>query len=101
MHACTELLREAVIGLFEGVCSYDSDFGVFHYGSTQDGWDSWEQLDGDPPEIVGDESLCGRHSVYVCFMLDLIDNYNKLTLISYCTVDSFQVAGHWRKTQAT
>ena len=68
-----ELLRETILSLFEGVCDFGIEIGIFHLDDniysfedgnvrTSDGWRSWN---GAAPEISETESYCGRHSIYV------------------------------------
>ena len=70
-HTHTDLLDNTVVSLFNGVCDFGRELGVRHYDNIFDfeggvgSSETWRGWNGKTPEIVEDESFCGRHSLYV------------------------------------
>lgn len=68
-----EFLREAVLSLFEGVCDFGFEIGIFHYDDVVHNFEddtvrtsgSWRAWNGEIPVISESESYCGRQSLYV------------------------------------
>ena len=70
----SDALPSAVRDLFSGSCTFVQELGVIHFNKMVNqfetaslgslgGWGSWYQ--SDHPEVVEDESYCGRQSLMV------------------------------------
>jgi len=74
-HTYTEhkdILNNTIFSLFHGVCDFGRELGVRHYDNSVFDFEggvgsdeTWTAWNGKAPEIVEDESYCGRHSLYV------------------------------------
>jgi len=62
-----------VLELFDGHCSdafglelgYDHFTEVYQFEGDSDNSQAWTAWDGSAPVITSQDSLCGRHSLYV------------------------------------
>ena len=71
-HQHKDILNNTILSLFHGVCDFGRELGVRHYGDSVFDFEggvgsdeTWTAWNGKAPEIVEDESYCGRHSLYV------------------------------------
>ena len=67
-----DILNNTILSLFHGVCDFGRELGVRHYDDSVFDFEggvgsdeTWTAWNGKAPEIVEDESYCGRHSLYV------------------------------------
>ena len=64
-----DIVTAAAYSLLEGVCQFEPSFGVYNFNNTiydfETGVQGWQAWDSTSPEVVEDEALCGRQSLYV------------------------------------
>ena len=62
-----DVVPQSVIDLFDGQCVFEPSHASYHthYYDFEDGYSEWSEWDGQMPQVVLDESYCGRHSLYV------------------------------------
>ena len=60
-------MPSSVIDLFEGVCEFESDYGVYEYAlyTFEDGLQDWKAWNSQTPKVSKDEVFCGYQSLYV------------------------------------
>ena len=78
-----DTLPSNVIGLFEGVCKFEPDFGVYEYAvyTFEDGSQDWKAWNSQTPKVSKDEVFCGYQSLYVS-NIEQKSNFHSIELLS-------------------